>query len=126
MHSTSCIGERDKQRIPKSTFIKKCSSSIPVQPGAERLDSGVPTENTMEKRLNNSTPQKTVNSKTELGHSNGHDDASRGDARNSLMQGLTSPTRSLNQRGHEHASFIISLFEGRKYHAIFRKNNLNF
>ena len=80
----------------------------------------------MEKRLNNSTPQKTVNPKTELGQSNGHDDASSGGARNSLTQGLTSPTGGLNQRGHDHASFIISLFEGRKHYVILRKNNLNF
>ena len=32
----------------------------------------------------------------------------------------------LNQRGRDHAPFIITLVEGRKHHVIFRKNNLNF
>ena len=40
--------------------------------------------------------------------------------------GANVPDRGLNQRGRDHASFIISLFEGWKHHVIFRKANLNF
>ena len=35
-------------------------------------------------------------------------------------------TGGLNQRGHDHVPFIISSFEDRKHHVIFRKNDLNF
>ena len=35
------------------------------------------------------------------------------------------PDRGLKQRGNDHASFIISLFEGQKHHVIFCKNNHN-
>ena len=48
-----------------------------------------------------------------------------GGARNSPTQGLTSQTGELNLRGYDHAPIIISLLEGRKHHAIFRKDNRN-
>ena len=37
-----------------------------------------------------------------------------------------SPTGELIQEGHDHASSIMSLFESRNHHVIFRKNNLDF
>ena len=48
-----------------------------------------------------------------------------GGARNSPTQELRSLTGGLNARGHDYAPFVISLFEGRKHHVIFRKNSRN-
>ena len=39
--------------------------------------------------------------------------------------GANIPYRGLNQNGQDHASFIISLFQGHKHHVIFRKNYRN-